>query len=88
MTGAACSAKLRNSDPCRSGATEGEFCAYHAALAAELGSEAVSNGNHTKTRNARQRLPVIAESEPLELNPSASESPSAVPNAMITSMIR
>ena len=35
-----------------------------------------------KTRNARQREPVIAESEPLELNPSASRSPSAVRPAL------
>ena len=70
MTGALCSARLRNGDPCRSVATDGEFCAYHATLAAELGSEAVANGDHTKTRNAQQRLPVIAESEPLELNTS------------------
>jgi hypothetical protein len=63
-------------------ATNGEFCAYHAALAAELGSEAVANGNHTKTRNARQRLPVIAESEPQELSTSASSSPSPVRPAL------
>jgi hypothetical protein len=37
-----CSAKLRNGDPCRSVATDREFCAYHAALAAQLGAEEVS----------------------------------------------
>ena len=65
MTGVLCSAKLRNGCPCRSVATDGVFCSYHAVLAAEPGAEAASNGDHIKTRNARQRLPVIAESEPL-----------------------
>jgi hypothetical protein len=82
MNGALCSAKLRNVDPCRSVATDGEFCAYHAALAAELGSAAVANGDHAKMRNARQRLPVVAEAEPLELSTSASSSPSAVRPAL------
>ena len=82
MTGALCSAKLRNGDPCRSVATHDEFCAYHAALADELGHDVVANGDQTKKRNARQREPVIAESEPLELNPSASKSPSAVRPAL------
>src|SRR4249919_3007562 len=36
MTGALCSARLRNGDPCRSIATRNEFCAYHAAVADEL----------------------------------------------------
>ena len=65
MTGALCSAKLRNGDPCRSVATHDEFCAYHAALADDLGHDVVANGDQTKKRNARQREPVIAESEPL-----------------------
>jgi hypothetical protein len=78
VSAALCSAKLRNGDPCRSVATHEEFCAYHAALAGELGSGAVANGDHTKTRNARQRLPVIAESEPLELNSGSPSSPAAV----------
>jgi len=81
MNGALCSAKLRNGDPCRSVAADGEFCAYHVALAAELGS-AAANGDHTKARNARQRLPVIAESEPLELNTGPSSSPSPVRRAL------
>jgi hypothetical protein len=42
MTGALCSVKLRNGDACQSVATEGEFYANHAALAAELGAEVVS----------------------------------------------
>ena len=82
MTGALCSAKLRNGDPCRSVATHGEFCAYHAALADELGDDVVANGDQTKRRNARQREPVIAESEPLELSPRSSKSPSAVRPAL------
>jgi hypothetical protein len=77
-----CSAKLRNGDPCRSVATDREFCAYHAALAAQLGAEEVSNGNHIKRRNARERLPVLAESEPLELNTDSPSSPSAVRPAL------
>jgi hypothetical protein len=82
MIGAHCSARLRNGDRCRSVATRGEYCAYHAALADELGIEVVANGDQTKKRNARQREPVIAESEPLELNSSASRSPSAVRPAL------
>ena len=35
MTGVLCSAKLRSGDPCRSVATDAEFCAYHAALERE-----------------------------------------------------
>jgi len=42
----------------------------------------LANGDHTKTRNARQRLPVIAESDPLELNASAPSSPAAVRPAL------
>ena len=61
MTGALCCAQLRNGDPCSSVATHEEFCAYHAALADELGSDVVANGDQTKKRNARQREPVIDE---------------------------
>jgi hypothetical protein len=82
MTGALCSAKLRNGDPCRSVATDREFCAYHAALAAQLGPEEVSNGSDIKRRNARERLPVLAESEPLELSTNSPSSPSAVRPAL------
>jgi hypothetical protein len=76
------SAKLRDGSPCRSVATHDEFRAYHAALADELGSDVVANCDHTKTRNARQRLPVIGESEPLELHPLSPSSPSAVRPAL------
>ena len=82
MTGERCSAKLRNSDPCRSVATDGEFYAYHAALGAEFGVDTVSNGRHVKKRNARERLPVLVESEPLELNSSSPSSPAAVRPAL------
>ena len=82
MIGALCSARLRNGEACRSVATHDEFCAYHAALAEELGNAIVVNGDHTKRRNARQRLPVIAESEPFELNASSSSIPSAVRPAL------
>ena len=82
MIGALCSAKLRDGDPCRSVATHDEFCAYHAALAAELGWDTVANGDQTKKRNARQREPVIAESEPLELPSRSPGSPSTVRPAL------
>jgi hypothetical protein len=48
MTGTPCSAKLRNGDLCRSVATHDDFCAYHVALADELGVEVVANGDQTK----------------------------------------
>jgi hypothetical protein len=82
MTGARCSAKLRNGDPCRSAATDAEFCAYHAALAAELGSEVVAAGGNVKRRTARQRLAVVAESEPVALSVGSPGSPSAVRPAL------
>jgi len=82
MSGAICAAKLRDGSHCRSAATDNEFCAYHAAMADQLGAEKVSNGSHIKRRNARERLPVPAESEPLELSASSSSSPSAVRPAL------
>ena len=51
MSGVLCVAKLRSGSPCRSAATDGQFCAYHAALADHLGNDAVANGDHTKQRN-------------------------------------
>jgi len=44
------------------------FSLNHAAMADHLGPQAVINGDQLKQRNARQRMPVVAESEPLELN--------------------
>ena len=66
MTGATRAAKLRDGTQCRSVATHGEFCGYHAAMADQLGPEAVTNGEQHKRRNARERAPVLAESEPIE----------------------
>jgi hypothetical protein len=60
----------------------GDLCEHHTRLAAELGRETVVNGDHTKKRSARQRSPVDAESEPLELRSHASERPSAVRPAL------
>ena len=57
------------------------FC-FVEALAEELGREAVVNGDHAKRRNARERLPVIAESEPLELTTRSPGSPAAVRPAL------
>jgi hypothetical protein len=82
MTAALCSATLRNGDPCRSVATQGAFCGCHRALAEELGYDLVANGGQTKRRNARQREPVTAESEPLELPSRSPGSPSAVRPAL------
>ncbi len=82
MTGALCSARLRNGDRCRSVAINNEFCGYHAALADELGSDVVANGDQRKRRNAWHREPVIAESEPLELPSRSPGSPSAVRPAL------
>ena len=82
VSAALCSAKLRNGKPCRSVATHDEFCAYHATVEDELGQDVVANGDQTKKRNARQREAVIAESERLELDSTASKSPSAVRPAL------
>jgi hypothetical protein len=82
VTAALCSARLRDGSVCRSVATDGGFCAYHAAMADQLGSETVVNGDQQKRRNARQRAPVIAESEPLELPARSRGSPSAVRPAL------
>ncbi len=80
--GVTCAAKLRDASPCRSAATDGEFCAYHAAMADQLGAETVVNGDQQKRRNARQRVPVVAESEPLELNATPPGVPAGVRPAL------
>jgi hypothetical protein len=82
VTAALCSARLRDGSACRSVATDGEFCAYHAAMADQLGPETVVNGDQQKRRNARQRAPVVAESEPLELNATPPGAPSGVRPAL------
>ena len=82
MTGATCAAKLRDGSPCRSAATDGEFCAYHAAMADQLGTDTVVNGDQVKRRNARQRALVVAQSEPLELDAAPPGAPSGVRPAL------
>jgi len=59
-----------------------DLCEHHARLAEELGRESVVNGAHAKRRNARQRIPVVAETEPLELASRAPARPSAVRPAL------
>ena len=51
-------------------------------MADQLGSETVVNGDQQKRRNARQRAPLIAESEPLELNATPPGAPSGVRPAL------
>ena len=77
-----CSATLRNGSSCRSVPARGDLCEHHARLAAELGRDAILNGDHAKRRSARHRTPVGAESEPLELRSHASDRPSAVRPAL------
>ena len=60
----------------------GDLCEPHARLAEELGRESVVNGSHAKRRSARQRIPVVAETEPLELTSHGSARPSAVRPAL------
>ena len=60
----------------------GDLCEHHARLAEELGRETVVNGSHPKRRSARQRIPVVAETEPLELTTHVSARPSAVRPAL------
>ena len=82
VTAALCGAKRRDGSPCRSVATDADLCAYHAQLARDVGRDRALDGAHSKRRDARQRLPVIMESEPLELNTSSPSSPSAVRPAL------
>jgi hypothetical protein len=77
-----CAAKLRDGSGCRSIAVERDLCEHHARVAAELGRETVVDGSHAKKRRARQRIPVIAESEPLELTSQVSGSPASVRPAL------
>ncbi len=51
-------------------------------MAKELGRETVVDGRHAKRRNARDRVPIPAESEPLESASSQPASPSAVRPAL------
>jgi hypothetical protein len=51
-------------------------------MAAEVGSETVTNGDQTRRRNARQRASVAAESEPLVLNSTSPGAASGVRPAL------
>ena len=82
VTAALCGARLRDGSVCRSVATDGEFCAYHAAMADQLGADTVLNGDQVKRRNARQRALIVAESEPLELSAAPPGAPSGVRPAL------
>ena len=77
-----CAARLRDGSTCRSVPTAGDLCEHHTRLAAELGRDTVLNGDNAKRRNARQRSPVAAESERLDLRSHASDRPSAVRPAL------
>jgi hypothetical protein len=57
-------------------------CEHHARLAQELGRNTVVNGSHTKRRNARDRIPLRAETETLELTTPTSARPAAVRPAL------
>jgi hypothetical protein len=59
----------------------GDLCEHHARLAEELGREPVVNGGHAKKRSA-QRIPVVAETAPLEPTSHTSGRPSAVRPAL------
>jgi hypothetical protein len=61
---------------------DGDLCEHHARLAADLGRETVVNGDHAKRRDARKRIPVVAETQPLELTSRVSARPSAVRPAL------
>lgn len=77
-----CAARLRDGSSCLSARAVGDFCEPHASLAADVGREAVLNGSYGKKRQARERLPVVAESEPLELSSHGSGTPAAVRPAL------
>ena len=75
-------ARLRDGSACRSAPTAGDLCEYHARCAAEVGREAVVNGDLAKNRNPRDRTRALAETEPLELTSHSSARPSAVRPAL------
>ena len=77
-----CVARLRDGSGCRSAATADDLCEHHAHLAEEVGRATVIDGGHTKRRSARERMPVVAETEPLELASHTSARPSAVRPAL------
>jgi hypothetical protein len=77
-----CAARLRDGSRCRSAPAGGDLCEPHARLAAQLGRETVVNGDHTKKRRARERVPVPAESAPVEFTSDKHGRPSAVRPAL------
>jgi hypothetical protein len=77
----ACTAKLRDGSQCRSVATVDSLCSHHAGLAEQIG-HTFANGDHVKRRKARQRPPVTAESEPLELPSTPTGAPAGVRPAL------
>lgn len=76
---ASCVGKLRDGSACRSVATDGAFCAFHARVSDEHGSV---DTPRLKRRNARERIPVHVESDPLELVPRSPGAPGAVRPAL------
>jgi hypothetical protein len=77
-----CVAKLRDGSGCESVATHGDLCSYHSRLAEELGKDIAVNGDHAKKRSARQRMPVPAESAPLNFPTRHADTPAGVRPAL------
>lgn len=77
-----CAAKLRDGNTCHSAQAVGDLCEHHARLAAGIGRETVVKGDHAKKRNARERIPIPAESEPVEFTSNRHSRPSAVRPAL------
>lgn len=73
-----CVAKLRDGSACRSVATDGAYCSHHARVREEL----EANGTPLKRRNARERIQVLVESDPLEHVPRSPGVPAAVRPAL------
>jgi hypothetical protein len=69
-------------DRCQSVPTAGDLCAHHAGVAEEFSRDAVLDGAHAKRRGARLRVPVAAETEPLELASPTSRLPASVRPAL------
>src|SRR3954447_18984411 len=74
-TTASCVGKLRDGSGCRSVATDGGYCAFHARVSDELGS---ADAIPLKRRNARERIPILVESDALELVPRSPGATTAV----------
>src|SRR4051794_15867709 len=74
-----CVGKLRDGTSCRSVATVGPYCAYHAQVSDDPGS---IDEPPVKRRNARERIPLLLESDPLEVLPRAPGAAGAVRPAL------